>query len=136
VHSALKQGEKKMTDRLVRAISSGAIHCLGHPTNRLIGKRDPVRFDFGRVLDACRASGVALEINAHPDRLDLTDAMCIQARRAGVDTVIATDAHQAADLDLMIYGVWNARRGWMRKSDVLNTLAPSSLAKRIGGRRA
>ena len=131
VHSAFTLGEDKMTDRILAAVRSGVVHCLGHPLGRIIGRRDPIRFDADRVFEACREAGVCLEINAYPDRLDLPDVYCKRARELGATFVIATDAHRRADLDLMEYGVWVARRGWLEKADVLNTLGTAALLKRI-----
>ena len=131
VHSAFEQPEAKMTDRLIAAVRSGVVHCLGHPFGRLIGKRDPIRFDADRVFAACKEADVCLEINAYPDRLDLPDVYCKRARDLGATMVISTDAHRRADLDLMVYGVAVARRGWLGKADVLNTLGTAAFLKRI-----
>jgi len=108
------------------------VHCLGHPFGRLIGQRDPIRFDVDRVLDVCKEQGIFLEINAHPDRLDLPDTHCKRAREKGLKMVIATDAHRQSDLDLAAFGVGVARRGWLTKGDVLNTLTAARLRKRLG----
>jgi DNA polymerase (family 10) len=135
VHSAFEMDEAKMTERLLAAIRSGVVDCIGHPFGRLIGSRDPIRFDADRVFEACREAGVALEINAYPDRLDLPDIYCKRAKEAGVKMAISTDAHKPADLDLMRFGVWVARRGWLEKSDVLNTLSAAALRKRLKARR-
>jgi len=131
VHSAFEQPEAKMTDRLIAAVRSGVVHCLGHPFGRLIGKRDPIRFDADRVFAACKEADVCLEINAYPDRLDLPDVYCKRARELGLTMAIATDAHRTTDLDLMEFGVWVARRGWLEKGDVLNTLSAAALRKRL-----
>jgi len=131
VHSAFEQPEAKMTDRLIAAVRSGVVHCLGHPFGRLIGKRDPIRFDADRVFAACKEADVCLEINAYPDRLDLPDVYCKRAKEMGLTMAIATDAHRTTDLDLMEFGVWVARRGWLEKGDVLNTLSAAALRKRL-----
>jgi DNA polymerase (family 10) len=123
--------EAKMTERLLAAVRSGVVDCIGHPFGRLIGSRDPIRFDADRVFDACREHGVCLEINSYPDRLDLPDIFCKRAKEAGLVMVISTDAHKPADLDLMALGVSVARRGWLEKKDVLNTLGAAALVKRI-----
>jgi DNA polymerase (family 10) len=107
------------------------VNCLGHPFGRLIGSRDPIRFDVDRVFEACREHGVCLEINSYPDRLDLPDIFCKRAKEAGVTMAISTDAHKPADLDLMPFGVSVARRGWLEKGDVLNTLPAAALRKRL-----
>ncbi len=131
IHSAFSLPQGKMTDRILAAVRSGVVHCLGHPFGRIIGRRDPIQFDVDRVFEACREAGVCLEINAYPDRLDLPDVYCKRAREMGVTMVISTDAHKMADLDLMQYGVSVARRGWLEKADVLNTLSLSALRKRL-----
>jgi len=131
VHSAFSLPEDKMTDRLLAAVESGVVHCLGHPLGRLIGRRDPLRYDVDRVFEVCKKAGVCLEINSYPDRLDLPDVYCKRAREMGLTMVISTDSHKAADLDLMEYGVWVARRGWLEKGDVLNTRTAAALRKHL-----
>ena len=131
VHSAFEQPEAKMTDRLIAAVRSGVVHCLGHPFGRLIGKRDPIRFDADRVFAACREAGVCLEINSYPDRLDLPDVYCKRAKEMGLTMALATDSHRTTDLDLMEFGVWVARRGWLEKDDVLNALSAAAIKKRL-----
>jgi len=131
IHSAFSLAQEEMTDRILAAVRSGVVHCLGHPFGRIIGRRDPIQFDVDRVFEACREAGVCLEINAYPDRLDLPDVYCKRAREMGVTMVISTDAHKIADLDLMQYGVSVARRGWLEKGDVLNTLSVSALRNRL-----
>jgi len=135
VHSVFEMDEAKMTERLLAAVRSGVVDCIGHPFGRLIGSRDPIRFDVDRLFEACREHGVCLEINSYPDRLDLPDIYCKRAKEAGVTMVISTDAHKPADLDLMPFGVSVARRGWLEKRDVLNTLPAAALRKRFKARR-
>ncbi|MFW6154249.1 MAG: DNA polymerase/3'-5' exonuclease PolX [Planctomycetota bacterium] len=124
-------GEKAMTDRLIRAIASGVVHCLGHPLGRIIGRRDPLAFDFDAVLEACRDHDVWLEVNAQPDRLDLPDTFCQRARDGGVQFTFGTDAHKPEDMDFMPLAVNVARRGWLEKKDVINTLTAKQLRKRL-----
>ena len=131
VHSAFGMPEDKMTARLIAAVTSGVVHCLGHPFGRLIGQRDSLHFDADRVFEACKKAGVCLEINAQPDRLDLPDVYCKGAREMGLTMVIATDAHRASEFEWIGYGVGVARRGWLEKGDVLNTCAAAALRKRI-----
>jgi len=107
------------------------VHCIGHPFGRLIGKRDAIRFDPEKVFEACKEMGVCLEINSYPDRLDLPDVHCKRAREMGLTLVISTDSHKTADLDLMEFGVGVARRGWLEKGDVLNTLPAAALRQRL-----
>ncbi|MFP4036273.1 MAG: DNA polymerase/3'-5' exonuclease PolX, partial [Desulfobacteraceae bacterium] len=113
VHSYFNMDRSRMTDRLLAAIKSGVVHCLGHPMARMIGSRDSVDFDLERVFDACREWGVFLEINAQPDRLDLPDIHVKMAKEAGCRFALSTDAHSVAELDFMRYGVMVARRGWL-----------------------
>jgi len=131
VHSAFSLPEDKMTDRLIAAVRSGVVHCLGHPFGRLIGRRDAIRFDVDRVFEACKEAGVCLEINAYPDRLDLPDVHCKRAAEMGLQMAISTDAHKVADLDLMDLGVSVARRGWLEKADVLNTGSAAAFHRRL-----
>ncbi|MBZ4420243.1 DNA polymerase/3'-5' exonuclease PolX [Myxococcus sp. RHSTA-1-4] len=121
VHSAFHQGREEMTERICRALRSGVVHVLGHPSGRLLGTRDAYDFDLERVLEAAREHGVALEVNAMPDRLDLTDRACRVAKAAGVPVVISSDSHHVSHLSNLRYGVWTARRGWLEASEVLNT---------------
>ncbi len=131
VHSSFEMPEEAMTERIVRAVESGVVHALGHPFGRLIGQRDPIRFDADKVFEACKKAGVCLEINAYPDRLDLPDVYCKRAKEMGCTMVISTDSHRTADLELMEFGVGVARRGWLEKGDVLNTLTTAALKKRL-----
>jgi DNA polymerase (family 10) len=121
VHSDFAQPKGRMTDRIVRALRSGVVDVLGHPSGRRIGRRDPSELDLEAVLEAAREAGVALEVNAMPERLDLTDRACRLAKQAGVRVAISTDAHVAAHLRNMRNGVWVARRGWLERDDVINT---------------
>jgi DNA polymerase (family 10) len=132
VHSYFRLDETEMTDRILAAVRSGVVHCLGHPTARLIGSRDPIRFDHDRVFEACRDQGVCLEINGQPDRMDLPDTLCKRAKEAGLLFALATDAHHRVELDFMRYGLLTARRGWLEKEDVLNSRTVKQLRKHLG----
>jgi DNA polymerase (family 10) len=121
VHSRFNMTKADMTRRVVRALRHPRVHVLGHPTGRLLGKREPYPLDVGEVVKAARDHGVLLEINAQPDRLDLNDLHVQMARQAGVKLVISTDAHRTQELDYMRYGVDQARRGWCGAEDVANT---------------
>jgi DNA polymerase (family X) len=134
VHSSFEMPEDPMTDRLLRAVESGVVHALGHPLGRLIGRRDPIRFDTERVFGACKKAGVCLEVNSYPDRLDLPDVYCKRAKEIGCTMVLSTDAHRTVDFGLIEFGVGVARRGWLEKGDVLNTL-PTSLLKKCLARK-
>ncbi len=134
VHSHFRLDENEMTDRLLGAINSGVVHCLGHLTARMIGKRDPIKFDMDRILDACSHKDVCLEINSQPDRLDLPDIYCRRAKEAGVRFSISTDAHNISELDFMRYGALVARRGWLEKQDIITTMSARRLGKRLKDR--
>jgi DNA polymerase (family 10) len=121
VHSHFAQDEAQMTDRVLRAMACRWVDVIGHPTGRLLLKRDPVRIDMEAVMTAAAAQGVALEINATVDRLDLNDSLARAARDRGVRLVISTDAHSTARLGHQRWGVQVARRAWLRPEDVLNT---------------
>ncbi len=121
----------KMTGRLVKAVESGVVHCLGHPLGRIIGRREPMAFDTDKVFAACAENDVYVEINAQPDRLDLPDTFCRDAADAGVKFTFGTDAHKIDDLDFLGFAVNVARRGWLGRPDVLNTVTAKTLRKRI-----
>jgi len=121
VHSRFNMSKADMTRRIVRALQHPRVHILGHPTGRLLGKRDPYPVDMSDIIKAAGDYGVMLEINAQPDRLDLSDVYVQMAREAGVKLVISTDAHRTQELACMRYGVDQARRGWCQARDIANT---------------
>ncbi|MDH3457482.1 MAG: PHP domain-containing protein, partial [Gemmatimonadota bacterium] len=121
VHSLLDLPPAKQTARILAAIRHPAVNILAHPTGRQINRRDPMQFDLEEVLQCAAEHDVIVELNAHPDRLDLKDAHVIRAKELGLRVVISTDAHRVGDLDLMRYGVDQARRAWLTKDDVVNT---------------
>jgi DNA polymerase (family 10) len=121
VHSRFNMSKAQMTRRIVRALQHPRVHILGHPTGRLIGKREPYPVEMADVIKAARDHGVLLEINAQPDRLDLNDLHTQMARQAGVKLVVNTDAHRVQELDYMRYGIDQARRGWCEAKDIANT---------------
>lgn len=121
VHSHFSQDETQMTDRVLKALESPWLDVLGHPTGRLLLRRDAVRIDMERVLTAAARHGVALEMNCQVDRLDLNDAYARLARERGVRLVISTDAHSVTALGNLRWGVHMARRAWATPEDVLNT---------------
>ncbi|HUL73652.1 MAG TPA: DNA polymerase/3'-5' exonuclease PolX [Vicinamibacterales bacterium] len=129
VHSRFNLTKSAMTTRVVRALQHPRAHILGHPTGRLIGKRDPYALDMEAVVKAARDHGVMLEINAQPDRLDLSDLHASMAREAGVRLVISTDAHRVEELSFMRYGVDQARRGWCTARDIANTASLAAFRK-------
>ena len=121
VHSAFGQSEAQMTERILRAMASPVVDVVGHPTGRLLLRRDPYSLDIERVLHAAAQSGVAMEINSQVQRLDLSDVHARLACARGVKLVISTDAHAPAGFDLLRWGVTVARRAWAKPNDVLNT---------------
>jgi len=121
IHSKLNLPAEKQTGRIIRAMDNPHFNILAHPTGRLIGRRAPSEFDIERVLKAARERGCMIEINAQPDRLDLPDIHCKTGKEIGVKFAISTDAHRISDLDLMRFGVSQARRGWLEPQDVVNT---------------
>ena len=120
VHSRFNQSKDEMTRRIVRAMENPYVNVIGHPTARLIGKRQPVEFDLEEVFKAAARTGTAMEINAFPDRLDLKDEHILWAKRHGVKFAVNTDAHAPTHLSHMRFGVATAQRGWLTKDDVIN----------------
>lgn len=131
VHSRFDLPAAQQTERIIRAIQHPSVNILAHPTGRQINRRDPMQFDLDAVMQCAAESRVAVELNAHPDRLDLNDVQLMRARELGCDIVISTDAHRTADLDLISYGVEQARRAWLQPTDVLNTLPVDEFVKRL-----
>jgi DNA polymerase (family 10) len=122
VHSYMQMERAEMTDRLLAAIENPYVQIIAHPTGRLLLRREPFDYDMEKILDACKKNGVVMECNAYPDRLDLRDVYLRMARDRGVKIVISTDSHSTRTLPYMKYGVTTARRGWIEKKDVINTL--------------
>jgi DNA polymerase (family 10) len=127
VHSAHQQDERTMTGRIIKAMENPNVDILAHPSGRLIGERDPYRVNMTAVLEAAERTGTAMEINAHPSRLDLADVYVRKAKELGVKVAIGTDAHSSDGLDMMRFGVMVARRGWLEKDDVINALEADTL---------
>ncbi len=121
VHSKFDLPREAQTERIIRAMDNPHFNILAHPTGRLIGERPAYEVDMERVIAAARERGCFLEVNAQPQRLDLIDTHCRLAKDMGVKVAISTDAHSIADLDLMRFGVDQARRGWLEAHDVLNS---------------
>jgi DNA polymerase (family 10) len=122
IHSGFALPPAEQTRRILAAVRHPAVQILAHPTGRRIGRREAAAFDVEAVLQACKEEGVAVEHNAHPERLDLKDTHLIRARELGCKIVISTDAHRIRELDNIRYGVEQARRAWLTKQHVLNTL--------------
>jgi DNA polymerase (family X) len=122
VHSHMQMGRAEMTERLLAAIENPNVHIIAHPTGRLLLRREAFDYEMEHILEAARKHGVAMECNAYPDRLDLKDIHLRMAKERGVKVVISTDAHSSTHFKMMRYGVITARRGWLEKKDVINTL--------------
>lgn len=122
VHSFMDQDKTTMTERVLRAIRHPSVDILAHPTGRLLNRREPFEMDVEAVLTAAAEFGVAVELNANPNRLDLSDVHVLRAKELGVKVVISTDAHSPKGLENMRFGVDQARRGWLEAGDVLNTM--------------
>jgi DNA polymerase (family 10) len=129
VHSHFGQGRETLTRRVVRACENPYVNIIGHPTTRIIGKRPGIDADLDAVFAACARTGTALEINAHPDRLDLRDEDILRAKRHGVKFAVDSDAHAALHLANMRYGTGTAQRGWLTKDDVINTWTETQLRR-------
>ena len=121
VHSHFNQTRTQMTRRLVRACENPRVNVIGHPTTRILGRREAVQADWDEVFRAAARTGTALEVNASPHRLDLRDEDILAARRLGVKFAINSDAHATTHLDHMRYGVGTAQRGWLTAADIINT---------------
>jgi DNA polymerase (family 10) len=122
VHSYMNLERAAMTERILAAIENPYTQIIAHPTGRLVLRREAFQYDMEKILDAAKQHGVAMECNAYPDRLDLNDVHLRMAKQRGVKVVISTDAHSTTHFRFMKYGVITARRGWLEKKDVINTL--------------
>src|SRR6516225_4308554 len=122
IHSYFNLDRSEMTERMLSAIENPYTQIIGHPTGRLLLRRDPLDYDVEKILDACAKHGVAMECNSYPDRLDLKDVYLRMCKDRGVKVVISTDSHNTGNLSFIRYGVTMARRGWLEKKDVINTL--------------
>lgn len=131
VHSGFKQAKERLTQRILRAIENPQVSVIGHISGRLIGERDAYDLDMGQILDAAARTQTALEINAYPLRLDLNESAVKAAGEKNVPIVINTDFHAPGQFKNMQYGVAIARRGWLEKKDVLNTLPVAKLLQRL-----
>ena len=134
VHQGFSMGETEMTDRIIRAIENPYVTIIGHPTGRLLGRRPGYAINLEAVSDAAAANGVALEINAAPSRLDLEPNAVRQALERGVLLSVNTDAHSVPDLGRALFGINVARRGWLEKTDVLNTYSLAAVKEMMAGR--
>ncbi|OQX73498.1 MAG: DNA polymerase III [Campylobacteraceae bacterium 4484_4] len=131
VHSKFSLSKKEQTKRVLKAIENPLVHVIAHPTGRLIGKRKAILLDMEKIYKEAAKAGVAMEINAQPERLDLNDIHIREAKEHGVKFTISTDAHAKDQLDFIRYGINQARRGWIEKGDVLNTQPLKKLLKTL-----
>jgi len=129
IHYKFKLSRAKQTERVIRAMDNSYFTIFAHPSGRMIPKRGPYEIDMERLMAAALERGCFFEVNAQPVRLDLTDVHCKMAKDMGMKVVISTDAHRVTDLDLMRFGIGQARRGWLEADDVLNTKRWSELQK-------
>ena len=120
VHSNFKLSRQKQTERILKALDRPHFSILAHPSGRLIDRREPYDVDMLRIIRKARERGIALELNSHPERLDLTDTHCRMAKEEGVLVAVSSDAHSVLDFDNLQFGIGQARRGWLERRDVLN----------------
>src|SRR5438067_3387906 len=131
IHYGLTQTEKELTRRLVYAAEHPWVDAIGHPTGRMLGKREPYRFDFDAVVRACVAHGCALELDGHPERMDLPDTLAAAAKQLGARFVLSTDSHQPGNLPFMKYAVDLARRAGLEARDIVNTRPLAAFRKEL-----
>lgn len=129
IHYNFNLTKEKQTERVIRALDNRHVNIFGHPSGRLINERPAYEIDLMKVMKAAVERGCYLELNAHPDRLDLDDVHCQMAKRMGLKIALSTDAHSLDDLALMRFGIGQARRGWLEPSDVINTRSLPELRK-------
>ncbi|OGT42340.1 MAG: DNA polymerase III [Gammaproteobacteria bacterium RIFCSPHIGHO2_12_FULL_37_34] len=129
IHSNFHLSSEEQTNRIKRAMDNPLFNILAHPTGRLINRREPYTFNIEQVMHAAKERGCILELNAQPDRLDLNDLYCKAAKEIGVKIAISSDAHSTNQFAYMHYGIFQARRGWLTKNDVINTQPLSNLKK-------
>ena len=135
VHSGFNMKEEEMTGRVIKAVRTGFIDIIGHPTGRLLGEREPFHMDMASVMDEAKKYGTALELNSSPERLDLNDSHCMLAKERGVLVAVSTDAHSTRHFGNIEYGVHTAMRGWLEKKDILNARPLASLLRILKKRR-
>jgi DNA polymerase (family 10) len=135
IHSGMTSPREKVTTRTLKAMDNPYVHCIGHPTGRLIGEREPMDIDMEAVIEHAAETQTAMEVNSNPYRLDLKDVHCKMAIDAGVKLIIGTDAHRIPHLDYIALGVATAGRGWATKADVINTLPLAKLKTWLAAKR-
>jgi DNA polymerase (family 10) len=131
IHYNRNLSQKKQTKRILKAMENPYFNIFGHPTGRIIQKREPIKVNMEEIFKTAKEYNIHIELNASPERLDLSDVYCKTCKEMGIKIAISTDAHMKSHLDNMIYGVNQARRGWLEKEDVLNTHKWSNLKKML-----
>lgn len=135
IHEGFSYSSKKQTQRMIKAMDNRYFNILGHPSGRLIGRREPYDYDFEKILRFALERGIYIELNSQPDRLDINDEQSRMAKSFGVPIVISSDAHSAIELDFIEFGIKQARRGWLEKTDVLNTFSFDQLIRKLNSGR-
>jgi DNA polymerase (family X) len=131
VHYGLNYSREKQTERILKAMENPYMNILGHPSGRLINEREPLDLDMKKIMQEAAERNICLEINGDPDRLDLNDIHCKSGKEMGIKMVVSTDAHSIDNLDFIQFGINQARRGWLEKEDVLNTLSWEEVKKEL-----
>jgi DNA polymerase (family 10) len=134
IHYGQNQSREQLTARIIGALENPNVSAIAHPTGRIINRRKSYELDMEAVFAAAKAHGKFLELNANPARLDLDDVCCAGAKSHGIPIVISSDAHSVSGLDVLRYGVLQARRGGLTKDDVVNTRSWPEI-KKLGGKR-
>jgi DNA polymerase (family 10) len=129
LHSSFTQERKQMTERIIKALTHPKVRIMGHPTGRLLSKREGVDANWSEVFAVAKQHDIAMEINSYPDRLDLPDALVYDAVKKGVKLCIDTDSHDVSGMVMTKYGVSVARRGWATSRDIVNTLGYNEFKK-------
>jgi DNA polymerase (family 10) len=136
VHSRFELSRERQTARILRALEHPSVSILAHPLGRLIDRREPYDVDMLKIIRKAKACGCHLELNAHPERLDLLDTHCRMAKDEGVLVSVNSDAHSALEFDNLKYGIGQARRGWLEKGDVLNARGLADVRRLLDRKRA
>ena len=131
IHSSFKQSRKEMTKRVLDALARPQVKIFAHPTARILNKRESIELNWEKIFEFCKEKNIFIEINADPNRLDLPDFLIVEGVRHGVNFTLGTDSHNVKGMENMPYGVYMARRGWVQKENLLNTLSARNAAKKL-----
>ena len=129
IHTSFRMPKKEMTRRILSAVRNPYVAIIAHPTGRILGRRESYELDLDKIMKEAKKTGTILELNAFWNRLDLNDINLRLAKEKGVRIAISTDAHNVMELDIIKYGISQARRGWLEAKDVVNTLPFEKLKK-------